>query len=124
MGILKKRPLVTRHLANTHKVKISTLKTTKCGKNNEAQIPKQVSADATTKKTHQQSNHVITATTVNSQSAVAYQNKPMYNRKCSVPFRINKIYKYIIISNACRKFKYCPYLNKEIVKKRKDKKKI
>merc|ERR1712240_960566 len=94
MGLLKKRPSVTRHLANTHKVKISTLKTTKCGKNNEAQIPKQVSADART------------------------QNKPMYNRKCSVLFRINKIYKYIIISTACRKFKYCLYLNKEIVKKK------
>ena len=63
---------MTSDLAKTHKVNISTLKTTKCGKNNEAQIPKQVSADAITKKIHQQSNHVITATSVNSQSAVAY----------------------------------------------------
>ena len=30
--LLKKKPLVTRHLENTHKAKISTLKTTKCGK--------------------------------------------------------------------------------------------
>ena len=37
------------HLANTNKVKISTVKTTKCGKNPEAQIPKQVFIDTTTK---------------------------------------------------------------------------
>jgi len=59
------------HVANTHKVKILTLKTTKCWKNNEAQTPMQVSADIQ-QKTHQQSNHVITATSVNSQLAVAY----------------------------------------------------
>ena len=42
--------------------------------NDKAQIPKQVSGPTT--KTHQQSNHVITATSVNSQSAVEISNKP------------------------------------------------
>ena len=44
----KKNPLVICCLADDHKVKISTLKTTKC-KSHEAQIPKQVFADTTTK---------------------------------------------------------------------------
>ena len=57
-------PLVTDHLANTHKVKISTLNTTKCVKNHEAEIPKQVYE--LQQKTHQRSNHVITAASVNS----------------------------------------------------------
>ena len=38
---LLKKPLVTSRLANTHKVKISTLKTTIVWENPEAQIPKQ-----------------------------------------------------------------------------------
>ena len=42
---------MTSHVANIHEVKISTLKTTKCGKINKAQIPKQVSANAATKNT-------------------------------------------------------------------------
>ena len=56
---------MTHNLANTHKFKIFALQY-KVWENHEAHTPKQVSAQATTKK-HQQSNHVITATSVNSQ---------------------------------------------------------
>ena len=43
--------------------------------NHEAQIPKLVFSGATTKKSHQQSNHVITTTTVNSQPVVEKMHK-------------------------------------------------
>ena len=65
---------MTRHLENTHKAKISTLKTTKCGKIMKLKSPSKY-PPALQQKTHQQSNHVITATSVNSQSVVEQIHK-------------------------------------------------
>ena len=67
-----------RRLANTHKVyvsTISTIKNHKAWKNNEAQISKQVSKDAATKKTYQQSYHVTTATRVFLQNCRKFKEK-------------------------------------------------
>ena len=73
-----KNPLVTRHLANTHKVINSTLKPQSVGKswrlNSQASICRRWN-----KKIHQQSNCVVTATNVNSQSAVATLNQQISN---------------------------------------------
>ena len=63
---LKKKPLVTRQLENTHKVKISTLKTTKCGKIMKLKSPSKCSPALRLKNTLT-SNHVLTVTKVNPQ---------------------------------------------------------
>ena len=81
---------MTRHLANTHKVKISTLKTTKCGKNNEAQIPKQVSADATSKNTStiQSCDHCH-----HCELTISCVNNQYLEKKCLNYLNLNYIYR-------------------------------
>ena len=72
-------------MADTHKVKISILKTRSCGKIIKLKSPSKY-PPMLQLKTHQQSNHVITTTIVDSQSVVAYY------------FYINnKIYKIVSI---------------------------
>ena len=80
----------THLLAITIKVKTWTLKTKKCGKNNEAQIPKQVSANAASKKlsTIQSCDHCH-----HCELTISCVNNQYLEKKCLNYLNLNYIYR-------------------------------